>query len=717
MLFLALIVSALPWFPTPFSVWGLIALGLMAFLSQARWLGWLVLLLLLQELRLQSDVDRLWPEAHRPAHCDGQVVIDRVITRTPEFSSVSARWHEGDCADLDVGDGLKVTIERAPEMRPGDQLAGSFRLKPIVAMVNTGGFDARRHALASGWRGQASIRQPTVLSETSLRLSAQARVDQWPQPLKGLLLALLFGEKDQLDDTMQSVFAGLGLSHILAISGLHVGVVLALCWWGFARSPWPTDPRARVILRAIVVSIAAWTVAYWTLWSDSVVRAALMATLFSLLPLVDRPLRLGAVLGLTLCGVLLLEPTATLSTGLLMSGGAVGLIALLFWANPSQPIASLIRMQLGFSLILASVLSLFLGFVYPWLGLLANLLFVPFLPIVLVILFGSLLWPVEALIDVFNTGLMACIHLLDTLVQHTLFSAIPSDSVLWLLLSLGLLLCIPWPVSRMACGIGMVALVTTWGSKEPVQLTVHDIGQGSAATLQVGTHTLIMDLAAGQADRWSRVDQFYPSVTDPSALQISVSHADLDHSGGLSDVLNQSPIPLSIEGGGSLPGLMRTCQSKTLGTVRIEVLWPSKTFLDSENHQSCVLLIESEARRVLMLGDADWLAEAWVIRQLSDRNLLGRIDAVVVSHHGAEDGSSPSFVRFVGAKDALISVGRHNRYGHPHSEVLARWQASGASIFRTDLDGALTYDFSSGSTTPLRQRAPTRWNLWSDDHR
>ena len=120
---------------------------------------------------------------------------------------------------------------------------------------------------------------------------------------------------------------------------------------------------------------------------------------------------------------------------------------------------------------------------------------------------------------------------------------------------------------------------------------------------------------------------------------------------------------------------------------------------------------------MLILGDADWLAEAWVIRQLSDRNLLGRIDAVVVSHHGAEDGSSPSFVRFVGAKDALISVGRHNRYGHPHSEVLARWQASGASIFRTDLDGALTYDFSSGSTTPLRQRAPTRWNLWSDDHR
>lgn len=69
----------------------------------------------------------------------------------------------------------------------------------------------------------------------------------------------------------------------------------------------------------------------------------------------------------------------------------------------------------------------------------------------------------------------------------------------------------------------------------------------------------------------------------------------------------------------------------------------------------------------------------------------------------------PSFVSLVGAEHALVSVGRSNRYGHPHRDVLERWTSSGATIHRTDLDGALSFDFETGKVDRYRESSPQRW--------
>lgn len=109
------------------------------------------------------------------------------------------------------------------------------------------------------------------------------------------------------------------------------------------------------------------------------------------------------------------------------------------------------------------------------------------------------------------------------------------------------------------------------------------------------------------------------------------------------------------------------------------------------------------------MGDADWFSEAHVVKELHRCELTGKIDAVVVSHHGASDGSNPFFVPLVGAEHALVSIGRSNRYGHPHRDVLDRWPSSGATIHRTDLDGALSFDFETGEVDRYRESSPQRW--------
>ena len=715
MLFLTLIVSALPWFPTPLSLWGLGILFFAALLSRVRSLALIALLLVIQETRIDYSLERLWPEHADQVTCIGRMVVDQILTRGEAFSSLSGRWISSGCENLNPEDSVKTVVMGRDDLRAGDTIEGAFRFKPIVALVNSGGFDARRHALAEGWRAQASIKHPTVISHQTTRLRTHQTLDAWPQPLKGFALALMFGEKDQLNSTLRSVFEGLGLAHLLAISGLHVGIVLALCWWGFGKSPWPKDPRLRAVFRSFVVSFAAFFVAQWTLSSPSVVRAGLMASLFSLLPLLDRRVGLIAVLALTMFCILAVNPMATLSTGLLMSAGAVAMIGLMVWARPGLTVGSLLRMQLGFGMLFAPTLSALLGFVYPWLGFIANLIIVPLLPCVLVLLMALLVFAMEEPIQWLNFGLEHAMASLEFLLRGTLFAETPSDSVLWILICLGLMLCVPapwpkWPVALLAIGLTCLLSIPSG-----IKLWVHDIGQGSAATLQMERDSVVMDLAAGQVDQWSRIGEIYPQVVDPSRLSISVSHADLDHIGGLHDLLNRAPIPMRIEGGGTLPGLLHRCSGLQNQQVKIEVLWPTERFLDSENHQSCVLLIESFGHHVLMLGDADWLAEAWVLRALDARNLLGRVETVVVSHHGASDGSNPSLVSLLGAKHALVSVGRHNRYGHPHRSVIDRWQAAGATVYRTDQHGALQLDFKRGEVSFERRRRPRRWNPWPVD--
>ena len=160
-----------------------------------------------------------------------------------------------------------------------------------------------------------------------------------------------------------------------------------------------------------------------------------------------------------------------------------------------------------------------------------------------------------------------------------------------------------------------------------------------------------------------------------------------------------------------------------IGDVSVDLLWPVGPVEGSENRRSCVYLLSAHGQSVLMMGDADRFAESQVVKALHRRNLLGEIDAVVVSHQSARDGSNPSFVQLVGANHAFISVGQSNRYGHPHREVLERWAEAGAQLHRTDLDGALTFDFQDGRVSRYRQTSPSRWsqapigqrsNEWSD---
>ena len=149
--------------------------------------------------------------------------------------------------------------------------------------------------------------------------------------------------------------------------------------------------------------------------------------------------------------------------------------------------------------------------------------------------------------------------------------------------------------------------------------------------------------------------------------------------------------------------------------VRFAVLHPAASHYDAPrrktNDLSCVVRVESDHGSALLTGDIEAASEAELLRGASGALAA---DVLVVPHHGSRTSSTAPFVAAVAPAAAVFTPGYRNRFGHPGPDVVARYRATGARIWRTDLDGALTFDFAPGAApTPRTERAQGR-RYWRD---
>jgi competence protein ComEC len=116
------------------------------------------------------------------------------------------------------------------------------------------------------------------------------------------------------------------------------------------------------------------------------------------------------------------------------------------------------------------------------------------------------------------------------------------------------------------------------------------------------------------------------------------------------------------------------------------VLWPPAAGEQSTNNDSIVLRLKFGEHSILLTGDIEKLAERTLVESHHDLNA----NVVKVPHHGSKTSSTDDFVRATKPHLAIISVGRNSRFGHPHNEVVQRWQANGATVLTTGECGTIT---------------------------
>ena len=261
---------------------------------------------------------------------------------------------------------------------------------------------------------------------------------------------------------------------------------------------------------------------------------------------------------------------------------------------------------------------------------------------------------------------------------------------------------------------------TTVKKPEPgaIKLTLLDVGQGLSTVVQTANHWLIYDTGAKfSAESDMGQSALLPFLRQQGARQIDmlvISHGDNDHIGGAASLLHGIPTAQVLTSAPQqlsdyAPVSCKTGQSWVWDDVSFTLLSPQQAFA-SDNDNSCVIKIQSEQGAVLLTSDIEAAAESWLVETYGNKL---KADVLIAPHHGSKTSSTLKFLQAVQPEYVLIPAGYLNPFGHPHREVLQRYQQINAQWRNTADSGAITLSEQDGSWVlqSLRDTDGKYWNV------
>ncbi len=537
-----------------------------------------------------------------------------------------------------------------------------------------------------------------------------------------LWAALIAGHSKGLESADWQVLHRTGTTHLLVISGLHIGLVAALFMWLGSRIANVAGLVQGRELGIWLGWLAGLTYAVFSGWGLPAQRAMIM---LSALMLVNR-LGLGwsvwQRLLLAWVATLLLQPSSMYSPGFWYSYVAVANLALVIEQRKAnswqQWLVSGLLSQIALLAMLVPLIGVMTGGL-SLVGPVINLLLIP--------LFGLVVVPMLLLVSL-------CLPLLGA--DHWLLWLVAQGlDYLWQLLTWTA----SWPYAMLNVGHWPIAVWLVWGlvgcfalvlrnyvlclfitlcstlvailstlsagtseAKGGVdQITVFDVGQGLAIWLQSGDQHRLYDLG----DRYSSGFNLLEAVILPALNRAGVSsldrvyigHWDKDHSGGLQALARQFNLPVSkwwlpresrlqLEKFVPIGADVQRCHTtpwQAFGTFKLRhiSLWEQGM---RGNDASCVMQVEWREQRLLIAGDIEKPAERLLV-ELYGASLQS--DILVSPHHGSRTSSDELFLNWVAPRSVIISAGYRNRFAHPHPQVIERYWRHGIQWYNTALHG------------------------------
>lgn len=515
----------------------------------------------------------------------------------------------------------------------------------------------------------------------------------------GILRGLLFGDKSQMDEDVYDAFRKNGTAHVLAVSGLHVGILYGIYRWMHER--WKCKWLTAGFLGFLFLYGTA------ALWSASVMRAIGLIVLVLLGKAVDRRYDLLSALSAMALFAMMRNPYMILNAGFQMSFLAV--LSITFLQRPfrkyvGEKWAVAFAVQVGLLPYMAYSFN-YISFV----GVLCNVPIIFLTSILVPLGMAGFIWYLIS-----STVIPGFSIVMETVTDlmiwcNNLFSAdgiLSFDVVsppLWLvLLFYGLLFfCASeyfhiyfyrkdWRKILVAfLGIMAVAVMGMMIDQTPfdqAELVFVDVGQGDCLHMKTPDGRNVLIDGGGKFGYNTGEKILKPYLLKNRIREIDLAaatHLHLDHYAGLKELAESYPVrQMMIVGQAGQKVLLEN-------DYWLELLWPKEKNPDTEdeNENSLIFMIHHDGLKTLITGDITAEGEELLLDYYKGTKKL-QADILKIAHHGSPYSTSEAFVEAVNPKVAVISVGKNN-YGHPSENVIEKLEENGIMVFRTDLDGAV----------------------------
>jgi competence protein ComEC len=541
--------------------------------------------------------------------------------------------------------------------------------------------------------------------------TTESRSRPLPQWLKhgAVLQALATGQRQGISPSTMDRFRSTATIHLLAISGLHVGMVAsagAFFGWVFSRvlcsgamAPWS-------VLGPALGGLGA-AIGYGSLvcWPVSTQRAAWMVGFIALCSLANRRVAPWQTLGIAALAVVLFEPSMVISLGFVLSFSAVA--ALIGWMQPAtgwlnhthptllkwavRSLAATIIASFG-TLPISALVFQQLSPVAP----LANLVAIP--------LFAALAVP-GALLGVYgperssNLFLFVADEAVDLCLSWLALVDVGTVPIAVGYFGAALLFGAVFSIGRpkRAALLVLLALCPARWPSSGLTVQFPAIGQGSAALVAWpdGTHWLIDGGRRGPGLlHWLR------RIGVNTIDMVFITHPDIDHFGGLLPVIESLDV-----------GALWVSRRPNIDEQQYRALWltahqrniPTHVFPFSssdpkkDNDNGLVLSFRHGAHHFLILGDIGTETENRLAKNMPEMSVVS------VAHHGSKYSSGAALIAATKTQVAVVQAGKGNTYGHPHPDVVRAWGEH--RLLRTDQDGSLHFH-SDGTDLMIK-----RWSL------
>ena len=640
-------------------------------------------------------------------------------------------------------------------------------LRPLSARLNFGGFDRQQWYFSKGITAVGTVKSAVKIADvSSFRAEKLQQVKKQTEglSLQGLLIALAFGERALLDKTTWSIYQQTNTAHLIAISGLHIGLAMGI---GFylarvvqvflpTRFIHPYFPLVFGVLFALIY-------AYLAGFSVPTFRA-ISALIFVFFIQIMRRHYSPLQLFILVVGFLLLcDPLMPLSVSFWLSCGAVGCLivwyryvpfSLFQWKNRPfsqkvQWILSLFHLQFGL-LLFFTPLQLFLFNGLSLSGFLANLIAVPLysfflVPLILLAVFtngacfswqlaNKLAEGITWLISVFqgnwfnvsfNLSLVLTAHCcgMFMLIIWSIYRESEVSSSSWQIkrarfftLNLSKPLLKNDRINVLRCSFGIMSLcfmilLFKQLSKPIWQVDTLDVGQGLATLIVKNGKGILYDTGpAWQGGNMAELEILpYLQREGITLEKLILSHDDNDHAGGASTILKAYPnvefiTPSQKKYGENHRTFCTAGRHWDWQGLHFQILSPYSIVERADNPHSCVILVDDGKHRVLLTGDAEAKNEQIFARS------LGKIDVLQVGHHGSKTSTSEYLLSQVRPDIAIISSGRWNPWKFPHYSVIERLHRYKSAVENTAISGQVRVNFFKDRLEI--QQARTEFSPW-----